>query len=56
MKWSEMSNTEIRLKMKSMEVEYESYKNKINALFGELEKLDIEYNKAEKELEKRTKK
>jgi hypothetical protein len=25
-------------------------------LFGELEKLDIEYNKAEKELEKRTKK
>ena len=51
-----MTNTEIRLKMKNMEIEYESIKNKINSLFNELEKLDIQYNKAQKELEKRIKK
>ena len=51
-----MSNTEIRVKMSSMEEEYESVKNKINALVDKLDKLDIEYNKAKKELEKRSKK
>lgn len=38
-----------------MEMEYESIKNKINGLFNELEKLDIQYNKAQNEIEKRTK-
>lgn len=54
--YSEMSNTEIRMKMTSMEEEYEYVKNKINSLVDKLDSLDIEYNKAKKELEKRTKK
>lgn len=54
-KWDTMSNTDIRVKMSSMEIEYESIKNKINQLITDLDKLDIEYNKAQKELEKRSK-
>lgn len=54
--WSTMSNTDIRVKMSSMEMEYENVKNKISGLIDELDKLDIEYNKAKKELEKRSKK
>lgn len=54
--WSTMSNTDIRVKMSSMEMEYENVKNKISSLIDELDKLDIEYNKAKKELEKRSKK
>ena len=54
--WSDMSNTDIRMKMSSMEEEYESIKNKINILFDKLDSLDNEYNKAQKEIEKRNKK
>jgi hypothetical protein len=39
-----------------MEEEYESIKNKINKLVDKLDILDNEYDKAKKELEKRTKK
>lgn len=38
-----------------MKMEYESIKNKINNLVSELDKLDIEYNNANKELNKRSK-
>ena len=50
-----MTNTEIRLKMKNMEMEYESIKNRINNLVSKLDKLDIEYNDAQRELKKRSK-
>jgi hypothetical protein len=56
MQWSDMSNTEIRIKMSSMEEEYESIKNKINNLISKLDSLDNEYNNAKKELEKRNRK
>lgn len=54
--WANMSNNDIRMKMSSMEMEYESIKNKINKLVSELDSLDIEYNKAKKEILKRSKK
>lgn len=56
MNWNNMSNMEIRQKMESMTLEYESIKNKINKLINELDILDIEYDKAKKEIEKRSKK
>lgn len=55
-KWNNMTNTEIRLKMSSMEMEYESLKNKINNLMSQMETLDNEYNNAKKEIDKRSKK
>jgi regulator of replication initiation timing len=54
--WKNMSNTEIRVKMSSMELEYDAIKNKINNLVSELDRLDMEYNNAKKELENRLKK
>lgn len=54
--WESFSNQDIRIKMESMKIEYESIKNKINNLFSSLDMLDNEYNKAIKELEKRSKK
>lgn len=54
--WSNLSNTEIRMKMSSMTTEYEAIKNKINILINKLDALDIEYDKAKKEIEKRSKK
>lgn len=56
MQWSNMSNIEIRIKISSMEEEYESIKNQINNLIDKLDSLDNEYNNAKKELEKRNKK
>lgn len=53
--WSNMSNSEIRNRIASMEMEYESIKNKINNLVTMLDDLDIEYNNANKELNKRSK-
>ena len=53
--WSNMSNSEIRNRITSMEMEYESIKNKINNLVTMLDDLDIEYNNANKELNKRSK-
>jgi hypothetical protein len=54
--WGNLSNTDIKLKMNSMSMEYDKLKNKINNLFSELDRLDIEYNQAKKELERRSKK
>ena len=54
--WENMNNSEIRAKMLSMTNEYESIKQKINNLITKMDNLDIEYDKAKKELEKRTKK
>ena len=53
--WSNLSNSEIRLRMTSMQNEYESIKLKINNLVSTMDTLDEEYNKAKKELEKRSK-
>ena len=47
--WSNMSNTEIRRKMESMTLEYESIKNKINDFISKMDMMDIEYDKAKKE-------
>jgi peptidoglycan hydrolase CwlO-like protein len=55
MKWENFSNAEIRLKMNSMEMEYESIKNDINKLISKLDEIDKEYNKANEELKKRSK-
>ena len=48
--WCNMSNTEIRIKMQAMEMEYESIKNRINKLIDKLDELDIDYNKGKKEI------
>lgn len=53
--WCDMSNTEIRIKMQSMENKYEAIKIKISHLIDELDNLDNEYDKAKKELLKRSK-
>lgn len=50
-----MGNTEIRMKLSSLEEEYTSIKNKINNLLTKLDNLDIEYIKGKKELENRSK-
>ena len=44
------------MKMASMKEEYEAIKNKINNYLGQLDMLDKEYIKAQKELEERAKK
>lgn len=54
--WKNIGNMEIRQKMESMSLEYEAIKNKINNLINQMDELDIEYNKAKNELERRTKK
>lgn len=56
MEWEKLSNTEIRLKMSSMEEEYKTIKNKINSMISKLDALDIAYNNAKNEIEKRSKK
>jgi hypothetical protein len=53
--WTNMGNTEIRMKLSSLEEEYTSIKNKINNLLTKLDNLDIEYIKGKKELENRSK-
>lgn len=53
--WSNMSNSEIRTRIASMKMEYESIKIKINNLVNLLDNLDVEYNNANKELNKRVK-
>jgi hypothetical protein len=54
--WENMSNTEIRIKLMSMEDEYENIKNKINEYINKLDELDVEYSNGKKEIEKRSKK
>lgn len=51
-----MSNTDIRMQIASMKEQYEAIKNKINNYLGQLDILDKEYIKAQKELEERAKK
>lgn len=51
--FSKMSNSEINLKIKGYENEYDVKKNKIINLVHELEELDVLYNKANDELKKR---
>lgn len=48
-----MSNAELRLYKKSLEDQYEVVKKQINDLYEELDKMDIEYNKVESELNNR---
>jgi predicted nucleic acid-binding Zn-ribbon protein len=55
MEWAKMTNIDIRMRMASMEMEYESIKNQINNLISKLDNLDNEYNNGRKELEKRSK-
>lgn len=51
--FNKMSNSEINLKIKSYENEYDIRKSKIIDLVHELEDLDFLYNKATDELKKR---
>ena len=51
--FSKMSNSEINLKLKSYDNEYDIRKSKIIELVHELEDLDFLYRKATNELKKR---
>lgn len=51
--FSKMTNSEISLKIKSYENEYDIRKSKIIELVHELEDLDYLYKKASEELKKR---
>lgn len=51
--FSKLSNSEINIKMKSYDNEYNVKKSKIISLISELQDLDYIYMKAKKELSKR---
>lgn len=51
MEYNEMSNTEIKLCMENLSNEFESKKIKLNELCNEMDELEREYLKAQKELE-----
>lgn len=51
--FSKLSNSEINIKMKSYNNEYNVKKSKIISLISELQDLDYLYMKAKKELSKR---
>lgn len=51
--FSNLSNSEINIKMKSYDNEYNVKKSKIISLISELQDLDYLYMKAKKELSKR---
>lgn len=51
--FSKLSNSEINIKMKSYDNEYNVKKSKIISLVSELQDLDYLYIKAKKELSKR---
>ncbi len=51
--FSKLSNSEINIKMKSYDNEYNVKKSKIISLVSELQDLDYLYMKAKKELSKR---
>ena len=53
MKFSEMSNAEINLLLKSYTDEYEAIKNKIQIYLDRLKELDKMYDKGLQELHKR---
>jgi predicted nucleic acid-binding Zn-ribbon protein len=52
--YSNLSNMELKLKMKTLENEYEAIKNKIIALCEDLEEIEANFNKAKHELEIRS--
>ena len=52
-KFQNYTNSELNLKMKSLENEYEANKNKILELISEMQKLDIDYAEAKREIENR---
>ena len=52
-KFQNYTNSELNLKMKSLENEYEANKHKILELISEMQKLDIDYAEAKREIEKR---
>lgn len=51
--WEEMTTSEIRSKQLTLKELYENKKNKISQLLDDLDLLDEEYVKSEKELNKR---
>lgn len=51
--FSEMSNSEIKLYQKTLENEYETIKKEIGDKLKKLDEMDVEYNKATAELNKR---
>lgn len=52
-KYNNFTNAELNLKLKSLENEYEMKKRKVLDLIEEMQKLDIEYSEAKKEVENR---
>ena len=52
-KFQNYTNSELNLKMKSLENEYEANKHKILELISEMQKLDIDYTEAKREIENR---
>lgn len=48
-----LTNAELRLYKKELEDRYEVLKKEINDLFQTMDRMDIEYNKVEAELNKR---
>ena len=51
--WMKLTTPDIKLRKMIMEREYDSIKMEINKLLGRLSELDEEYNRADKELQKR---
>ena len=54
LKYSEMSNAELKLKLVTMENEYEVLKKTLNDLVSKMYEMDIEYNKISEIYKKRT--
>ena len=52
-KFQNYTNSELNLKLKSLENEYEANKHKILELISEMQKLDIDYAEAKREIENR---
>lgn len=52
-KFSELTNSELKFKLKEFEDEYEAIKNKITKLVDRMDELDLLFDKAKKELSKR---
>ena len=54
-KYQNYTNAELNLKLKTLENEYEVTKHKVLGLIQEMQKLDLEFAEAKKEVEKRNK-
>ena len=53
MEWKNMSNSEIEVKLKELEFEYEKCRNDINKLYDKLENINSNYIKGKKIIDKR---